>query len=284
MQNQRTQRGPHSNSNSNTSRRGGRNLGQHSGRRSGSQGMRTSQGGYQQERPDWNVQQRWGNWPNRNEADEGQENFGGGGNGGNRQWENLNNENDEQQGSQDYNASYRGFENEQPYGSQNFGGRDWHEQSGGWPRFGSQGGSSNEGFDDMGMGNTGGRYGLGYQEQGGFQSQGRGMGSSQQRSGLGPKGYKRSDERIKEDVSDRIFQMRGMDASDVEVQVNNGEVTLTGTITNRQMKWQLENLIDSVNGVSDIHNQLRVKREDSSGSGKSETTEDKTAKRSALTK
>jgi hypothetical protein len=52
-----------------------------------------------------------------------------------------------------------------------------------------------------------------------------------------------------------------LDASEVEVTVSNGEVTLTGTIGDREQKFRVEHLADSVSGVNEVHNQLRVKRE-----------------------
>jgi hypothetical protein len=81
------------------------------------------------------------------------------------------------------------------------------------------------------------------------------------RGGKGPKGYKRSDERIREDVCDRLSHQWDLDATDIEVTVSNGEVTLTGTINDRDQKHRAENVADAVSGVNDVHNQLRVKRE-----------------------
>ncbi len=84
----------------------------------------------------------------------------------------------------------------------------------------------------------------------------------------GPKGYQRSDERIKRRcVSDRIWHLDRIDASDVEIHVQNGEVTLTGTVTDRRAKWDLENLVDQIGGVNEIHNQLRLRRDESAMSG-----------------
>jgi hypothetical protein len=74
-----------------------------------------------------------------------------------------------------------------------------------------------------------------------------------------PKGYKRSDERIREDVCDQLAQYH-VDPSEIEVSVSNGEVTLTGTVSERYMKWHAEQIIDEVGGVVEIHNQLRVRR------------------------
>jgi osmotically-inducible protein OsmY len=78
----------------------------------------------------------------------------------------------------------------------------------------------------------------------------------------GPKGYKRSDERIREDVNDRLAQQFDFDPSDVEVQVSAGEVTLTGTVQSRHEKFIAEEIADDVGGVNEVHNQLRVRRAD----------------------
>jgi hypothetical protein len=79
-------------------------------------------------------------------------------------------------------------------------------------------------------------------------------------AGRGPKGYRRSDERIREDVCDRIATWGWVDASDVEVHVADGEVTLTGTVRDRRDKRLLEEMADTVPGVHDVHNQVRVRR------------------------
>lgn len=80
-------------------------------------------------------------------------------------------------------------------------------------------------------------------------------------AGKGPKGYRRSDERIREDVCDRIATWGWVDASDVEVSVHDGEVTLTGHVRARRDKRMLEEMIEHVSGVRDVHNQLRVPRD-----------------------
>jgi osmotically-inducible protein OsmY len=52
-----------------------------------------------------------------------------------------------------------------------------------------------------------------------------------------------------------------VDPSEIEVSVSNGEVTLTGTVETRQMKFIAEETADDVPGVHDVHNQLRVQRQ-----------------------
>jgi osmotically-inducible protein OsmY len=78
--------------------------------------------------------------------------------------------------------------------------------------------------------------------------------------GRGPKGYTRSDERIKEDVNDRLSDDAFLDASEIEVMVSNGEVTLSGTVENRIDKRRAEDLAEDISGVSNVQNQLRVKQ------------------------
>lgn len=84
----------------------------------------------------------------------------------------------------------------------------------------------------------------------------RGLGGM---AGKGPKGYVRSDERIREDVCDCLTDDPHLDASSMEVEVENGEVTLSGTADSREAKRHAENLIDRVRGVKDVHNSLRVR-------------------------
>lgn len=79
-------------------------------------------------------------------------------------------------------------------------------------------------------------------------------------AGRGPKGYQRSDDRILEDVSDRLTDAPFLDASDIEVTVNSGEVTLSGTVPSREQKRRSEDLIEYVTGVREVHNRLRVSR------------------------
>ncbi len=76
--------------------------------------------------------------------------------------------------------------------------------------------------------------------------------------GKGPKGYRRPDDRIQDDVCYSLMQSPFVDASQVEVQVNQGVVTLTGTVPDRKMKRLAEDAIDHVQGVSDVHNQIKI--------------------------
>jgi hypothetical protein len=75
----------------------------------------------------------------------------------------------------------------------------------------------------------------------------------------GPKGYKRSDERIREDICDELMTMGDIDSSDVEVSVNGGAVSLTGTVPDRSMKYRIESVADRCTGVVDITNLIKVR-------------------------
>jgi osmotically-inducible protein OsmY len=98
-----------------------------------------------------------------------------------------------------------------------------------------------------------------------------------QHRGKGPKGYTRSDDRIKEDVNDKLSDDPNVDASDIDVSVNNCEVTLTGTVTNRWEKRRAEDVAESVSGVKNVENRLRVSSSDmNTGSGTSNVGASKT--------
>jgi osmotically-inducible protein OsmY len=78
--------------------------------------------------------------------------------------------------------------------------------------------------------------------------------------GKGPKGYVRSDERIREDVCDRLSDDDELDASDISVTVSNGEVRLEGTVLDRYSKHRAEDVADAVSGVRDVTNNLRTRK------------------------
>jgi hypothetical protein len=77
--------------------------------------------------------------------------------------------------------------------------------------------------------------------------------------GRGPKGYRRSDQRIQEDVSDRLYDDSYVDASEIEVGVSNGEVTLSGTVDSRSARCRAEDVAEQVSGISYVQNNLRVR-------------------------
>ncbi|MBP2299880.1 BON domain-containing protein [Azospirillum picis] len=76
--------------------------------------------------------------------------------------------------------------------------------------------------------------------------------------GVGPRNYKRSDERILEDINERLTDDHHLDASDIGVKVENGEVTLSGSVADRGSKRRAEDIAESVSGVGHVQNDLRV--------------------------
>jgi hypothetical protein len=121
-----------------------------------------------------------------------------------------------------------------------------------------------------------GRYQHDYQQ--GQQGQGqRGM-QRGQFAGRGPKGYQRSDDRIREDVNEELTRNPEIDATEIEVKVENGEVTLTGVVDARQTKRLAEDLAERCSGVHEVHNQLRVNRGHSGSEGATGETKSRTGR------
>lgn len=76
--------------------------------------------------------------------------------------------------------------------------------------------------------------------------------------GKGPKNFQRTDERIHEAVSEALEIHDHLDATHIEVLVKGGEVTLSGTVEDRQTKRLAEDVAAAVSGVRDVQNQIRV--------------------------
>jgi len=155
---------------------------------------------------------------------------------------------------------------------------------------GAHGGSGPSRQEYSGQGSQGGRAGAqrdfaDWNQRSGWNPGGTSQDSSARgaepgtapKRGRGPKGYKRSDERIREDVCDRLGGQGEVDVSEVEVQVKEGRVTLTGTVSNQRDKRHLEDLSEAVQGVQEVVNQLRIYRGDAQRGGASATvgSEDK---------
>jgi hypothetical protein len=88
-------------------------------------------------------------------------------------------------------------------------------------------------------------------------------------SGLGPQGYRRSGDSIRDDVCERLTLHGHIDAGGIRVRIEgNNEVVLEGTVPDRRTKRLAEDVAESVSGVRDVQNRLRViEREESRGSG-----------------
>jgi len=139
------------------------------------------------------------------------------------------------------------------------------------------------GYGDWGQGSTSrgagtqrgdpqfGRGGQGFGEQTGYGA-GRGdwnrWGSGEDPGPRrGPKGYTRSDERVKDDVCERLMQEHDLDVGEISIEVQNGKVTLEGSVPDRGMKHRIEDIACGCMGVKDVENRVRVSRE-TAGSGR----------------
>jgi hypothetical protein len=208
----------------------------------------------------------------------GQSRFGQGGHGGQGQQRGLGR--GEGLGQSGYG---QGAYNQRPYDqgeySQSGYGRGDFAQvgfgHGGDPRQGQALGDYRQrGYGQSGYNQSG--YNQGYaQGDEGWGNAGHGMGGQQGRQshrGKGPRNYARSDERITEDLNERLMQDDDIDATHVNVSVSNGEVTLEGTVEQRWMKHRIEDLAERCAGVKDVENRIRVKRTDDSESDRSAST------------
>lgn len=183
-----------------------------------------------------------------------------------------------QYGSSGGYGGQRGGGGAQGYGSgQRFGGN----QGAGWGRGG-----------DMGQGGYGGGMG---RDIGGGRGHGRddeaqerwsnggasgGAMRAGQHAGRGPKGYKRGDDRIEEEVNEILTRHGDIDASEIEVKVQNGEVTLTGSVDDRRTKRDVEDAIESCSGVTDVINHLKVGASQNGQNGSSGERSDGRSKKS----
>ena len=108
----------------------------------------------------------------------------------------------------------------------------------------------------------------------------QGRGGQQQMMQRGPhtgKGPKRSDQHIDDEVRRHLTQHGNLDASNIDVKVNNGEVTLTGTVDSRQSKRMAEQVVDSVPGVKDVTNQLKIQQQQGQQGQTTQSTQQTTA-------
>lgn len=197
-------------------------------------------------------------------------------------------------------GSQQGFGGRQQSG-QGFGGQSYGQSRGHQGGYGesqgygqSQGyaGSSGEAYGqsygagasrDWGYGQRSGQGGAG--SGGSWGSDRGGQSSSRQHHyGKGPKDYRRSDDRIREEINDALMSSWELDPSDIEVKVENGEVTLTGTVASRNDKAHAEQLVESVLGVEDVINQLRRRRDSDRGVSGGERGSDRSANSGSASK
>jgi hypothetical protein len=134
--------------------------------------------------------------------------------------------------------------------------QDYGTQRGepGRPGYGSFG--AERGYNQGGMGGLG-AYERGYTPRS-YDAKLDRMEGRQRSPVRPPRGYQRADDRIREDVCERLME-GPVDVGDVEVTVSNGEVTLSGTVEARWQKRAIEDITCNVRGVHDVHNRVRVR-------------------------
>ena len=78
-------------------------------------------------------------------------------------------------------------------------------------------------------------------------------------AGPGPKGWRRSDEHIHDELCRLLTDDEWIDASDLEVVVHERTVTLLGSVPDRAQRARAVDLADSVRGVVEVISRVRVR-------------------------
>lgn len=76
--------------------------------------------------------------------------------------------------------------------------------------------------------------------------------------GRGPRGWQRSDDHLREEACERLAESGWVDATEIDVRVEQCEITLEGTVDSRRSKRLAEDVVERVSGVRDVHNRLRI--------------------------
>lgn len=207
--------------------------------------------------------------------DSGYGSYRGGQQAGNQQGWNDQGWNDHGQQQQPW-QQQQGFQpqGQGQFGQQgHFGQQGQYGQQGQQGQFGQQQGSHGQfGQQQQGQGQQygygsatgqqfgGGAYGNAQQFGGQQQRQNWSDGNSRTQgyAGVGPKGYSRSDDRVREDLCDRLCDAWDVDASSIEVDVKDGVAKLSGKVWDRSMKHRAEDLAESIRGVNEVENEIKV--------------------------
>ena len=78
-------------------------------------------------------------------------------------------------------------------------------------------------------------------------------------TGKGPKGYNRSDLRLYEEVCERLTEHGQLDASEIKVSCENGEVVLRGSVKDEEARKLAEECALGVSGVRKVRNKLKLR-------------------------
>lgn len=74
--------------------------------------------------------------------------------------------------------------------------------------------------------------------------------------GKGPKNWQRDDRRITDDACEALYHNHHVDATNIEVDVKDGELYLRGTVNTREEKKEAEESVEFIQGVRDVFNEL----------------------------
>lgn len=124
-------------------------------------------------------------------------------------------------------------------------------------------GGLNQGFDgSWGLGYGGSGAPSDYREDFGGQDRTWMDQQADERSGphagRGPRGWSRTDARIREAVSEALMEDPLIDAREIEVQVEGGAVILTGEVPGASDVHRAEQLARRCGGVGEVRNELEV--------------------------
>jgi len=208
----------------------------------------------QYEQNDWSPErQGWGRGGQQNWERERRRGGQEGGGWGARQWRDWGSDRE------------GGWRDRESYGNQDFGsfgnqglgsgGEYWGQQN--QPGYGFQPGyGGDQGMrSDMSF-----RGGPPFEKNWDYESHYAQSMSRRNHSGKGPSGYRRSDDRIREDINDRLTDHPWIDATAIVVTVEGAEATLTGEVESRDQKRMAEDVAESVPGVKDVHNRIKTHR------------------------
>ncbi len=78
----------------------------------------------------------------------------------------------------------------------------------------------------------------------------------------GPRARRKSDESLRQEIRDILTADPELEATDIEVEVEGGAVTLRGAVVDSDARLLAEELVDSLAGVREVHNRLRFEREE----------------------
>jgi hypothetical protein len=65
---------------------------------------------------------------------------------------------------------------------------------------------------------------------------------------------------FREDVCERLIDAAHLDTSEVTVSVHEGHVLLEGTVIDRRMRYEIEDVSAAAPGVTDVDNRIKVLR------------------------